>query len=290
MASLFSFHAAPSGPIPVGLIPAVVEASPPCSDGLVVDYREAELIQCLIRRGTPHTVAPLPVGDIWIGIPLDKTGGDQKESGDSISATPPCSGGLVIERKRITDFEASFLDGRYREQRGRILSFCQPPTGHTQKESAGHQPLYLLEGAWSSLTGRITKKAMMKLLNRLTLRYQIPLLHTESVEETAEWVECLMEQWKEDPSSVKRTQELVKVTDGLHVHKKQNASDPKTFLVACLAQCPGLSVKMAESLAAAYPSLTQLLALSPKTLEEHNVGTRRLGPAVAKRLWGLLHV
>lgn len=266
MTSLFSFHQV-----------ALKETADPL---LVLDYREAELIQCLIRRGTPHTVSPLPVGDIWIGIPfIVETSEDQKEKDDSAAASPR-PGGLVVERKRMTDFEASFLDGRYREQRGRILSFCQ---------KGDHQPLYLLEGAWNSLTGRITKKAMIKLLNRLTLRYQIPLLHTESVEETAEWVECLMEQWKEDPSALRRTQELVKVTDGLHIQKKQNASDPTAFLVACLAQCPGLSVKMAESLVAAYPSLSSLLALTPKELEDHKVGARRLGPAVAKRLWGLLH-
>jgi ERCC4-type nuclease len=240
------------------------------SEELVVDYREAELIECLKQRGIPHTVAPLPVGDIWIGIPYPVE--ETKEPGQS--------GGLVMERKRITDFEASFLDGRYREQRGRILSFCQP---------SHHQPIYLLEGAWSTLTGRITKKALIKLLNRLTLRYQVPILHTLSTQETAEWVECLVEQWKEDPASVKRTQELVKVSDGLHVQKKQNASDPKAFLTACLAQCSGVSIKMADSLATTYPSLALLLSLTSKDLEAHKVGTRRLGPAVANRLWGLLH-
>jgi ERCC4-type nuclease len=242
---------------------------------LLVDYRETELIECLQRRGVPHRVEPLPVGDIWIGVPLEpKEPNDQKDQKESI--------GVVIERKRITDFEASFLDGRYREQRGRILSFCQP---------LGAQPIYLLEGAWTTLTGRITKKAMIKLLNRLTLRYQFPLLHTHSVEETAEWVECLLEQWTEDPTALKRTQELVKVSDGLHVHKKQNAADPKAFLMACLAQCSGISIKAAESLVGAYPTLTQIMSLTARELEDHRVagGNRRLGPAVAKRLWGLLH-
>ena len=254
------------------------------SNDLVVDYRETELIQQLTHRGLAHTVAPLPVGDIWIGVPFPvEEEKEAKEPGQSDTLAGK-TGGLVIERKRITDFEASFLDGRYREQRGRILSFCQQAPPQQQ-----HQPLYLLEGAWTSLTGRITKKAMIKLLNRLTLRYQLPILHTSSVQETAEWVECLLEQWKEDPASVKRTQELVKVSDGLHVQKKQNALDPKAFLVAALAQCPGVSVKVAESLATAFPSLALLLTLSPKDLEAHKVGARRLGPAVAKRLWGLLH-
>jgi ERCC4-type nuclease len=257
---------------------------------LIIDYRETELIECLQRRGVPHRVEPLPVGDIWIGVPEQKEQKEQKDQEQEQQEQQEQeeqqeqkgTGGLVIERKRITDFEASFLDGRYREQRGRILSFCQP---------LGAQPVYLLEGAWTTLTGRITKKAMIKLLNRLTLRYQLPLLHTHSVEETAEWVECLLEQWLEDPTALKRTQELVKVSDGLHVQKKQNAADPKAFLMACLAQCSGVSVRAAESLVGAYATLTQIMALTAKQLEDHRVagGNRRLGPAVAKRLWGLLH-
>lgn len=255
---------------------------------LLVDYREVELIECLQRKGVPHQVEPLPVGDIWIGVPYSIAA---IPMGDSLLGLPIANehkdqtehkeqAGLIVERKRVTDFEASFLDGRYREQRGRILSFCQ---------TLGAQPVYLLEGAWSSLTGRITKKAMIKLLNRLTFRYQLPLLHTHSVEETAEWIECLVEQWQEDPTALKRTQELVKVSDGIHVQKKQNAADPRAFLMACLAQCSGVSVRAAESLVRAYPTLTQVMALTAKELEDHRVGNRRLGPAVAKRLWGLLH-
>lgn len=244
---------------------------------LIIDYRETELIHCLERRGVSHRVESLPVGDIWIGVHFDQK--EQKQEQDQ-EQEKKRKGGLVIERKRITDFEASFLDGRYREQRGRILSFCH---------SLDAQPVYLLEGAWTSLTGRITKKAMIKLLNRLTLRYQLPLLHTHSVEETAEWIECMLEQWLEDPTALKRTQELVKVSDGLHVQKKQNASDPRAFLMACLAQCNGVSIHMAESLVTTYPTLTLIMALTAKQLEEHRVGARRLGPAVAKRLWGLLH-
>ena len=248
---------------------------------LIIDYRETELIECLVKRGVPHCVDSLPVGDIWLGLPAPSTSSPSsppapEEKGDTVGVA---SSGLVIERKRITDFEASFLDGRYREQRGRILSFCQN----------GAQPIYLLEGSWNSLTGRITKKAMIKLLNRLTLRYQLPLLHTESVEETAEWVQCLAEQWTEDPTALKRTQDLVKVSDGIHVQKKKNALDPHAFTTACLAQCPGVSVKMADSLVATYPTLSRIMALSLKELEEHKVGARRIGPAVAKRLWDLLH-
>ena len=221
---------------------------------ILIDYRETELIKFLQFRNIPHTVESLLVGDIWIGVNREKKEQpdplDEKDQKESEEQKPKEHNGWIIERKTIKDFEASFLDGRYREQRGRILSYCQ---------ESGAQPMYVLEESWSSLSGRIAKKALMKLLNRLQLRYDIPVTHTRSAEETVEWIESLWEQWKEDPSALKRTKELVKVSDGIHIQKKANAADPKTFLLTCLANCPGVSVKMAESLVTLYPTLTRIM-------------------------------
>jgi ERCC4-type nuclease len=251
-----------------------------------IDYREEELLRILLPPspapasgssdplGSAFLIesAPLLVGDIWIGVREEK---DTEEK-----ATEGNRGGLVIERKRMADFEASFLDGRYREQRGRILAFCQAHQA---------QPLYLIEGPFSAGTGRLPKKTLMKLLNRLLLRYQIPMIHTQSAKESAEWIQATAEQWKEDATALQRTQEKVSVTDGLHIQKKQNASDPRQFALACLAQCPGVSVKMAESLMGTYPSLTAILQLTAKEIEQHKVGARKIGPVVSQRLYGLLH-
>ena len=202
---------------------------------------------------------------IWIGV-----GEDEKMM----------EGGLIIERKTIRDFEASFLDGRYREQRGRILSFCQENKT---------QPIYLLEGAWSSSTGRLQKKAILKLINRLTLHYQIPILHTDSIHETSEMLLTLVDQWKEDPKSLQRTNELVKVSDGIHIQKKVNAMGHRQFGVSCLAQCPGVSVKMAEVLIDTYGSLKNVMNITQKELEQIKVGNRKVGPVVSKRLLDLLN-
>ena len=226
-----------------------------------VDTRESELITIL----APASVKALPIADIWIGINDD---GNMAE------------GGIVIERKSIRDLEASVLDGRYREQRGRILAFCQE---HKT------QPMYLLEGAWSSTTGRLQKKALMKIIHRLIFHYQIPVMHTQNVQETAELIQTLIEQWKEDPTSVQRTTELVKVTDGIHVQKKANAADPKQFAIACLAQCPGVSVKMSEAIITAFGTIKATMNAGVKDIEQVKVGTRKVGPVVSKRLHDMLN-
>ena len=225
-----------------------------------LDTRETELIQRL-----PTTVKALPVGDIWIGT----TDAGLQE------------GGLVIERKSIRDLEASILDGRYREQRGRILAHC-----HETKT----QPMYILEGSLSSSTGRLQKSALMKFIQRLIFHYQIAVMQTQSVQETAELVETLVEQWKEDPKTLQRTTELVKVSDGIHVQKKANAADPTQFAIACLAQCPGVSVKMAEALIAQFGGLKALMNAPQKEVEQVKMGARKVGPVVSKRILELLNV
>jgi len=234
----------------------------------IIDTREAELIKLL----PGSIVKQLPVADIWIGT------NDKEED----SATPfgVKEGALLIERKSIRDFEASILDGRYKEQRGRILAFCQE---HKT------QPMYILEGSLSSGTGRLQKKALMKMLNRLIHRYQIPVMQTASVQETAELIQALVEQWTEDPTSLQRTTELVKVTDGIHVQKKGNALDHRQFAISCLAQCPGISVKMAMALMDAFGSLKAIMEADSKAVEGIKVGSRKVGPVVSARLHGMLN-
>jgi len=227
---------------------------------MFLDTRESELIQ----RIPDAVVKQLSVGDVWIGT-----------NDEGIM-----EGGLIIERKSIRDLEASILDGRYKEQRGRILSFCQ---------ESKSQPMYILEGALSSATGRLQKKALMKFIHRLIFHYQIPVMQTQSVQETSELVQTLMEQWKDDPASLQRTTELVKVTDGIHVQKKANAADPTQFAISCLAQCPGVSVKMAEQLVQTCGSLQGILTKTAVELEVIKVGARKVGPVVSKRLYELLH-
>lgn len=231
-----------------------------------LDNRESDLIKMAeSQTAVPFDVKQLPIGDIWIGMTLD---GKIAENG------------LVAERKSIRDLEASILDGRYREQRGRILAFC-----HENKT----QPLYILEGSLSSLTGRLQKKALLKFINRLVFRYQIPVIQTAHTGETFEALMALSEQWQEDPAALQRTTELVKVSDGIHIHKKSNAADPKQFTITTLAQCPGVSVKIAEQIVATFGGLKEIMATPSIDIENVKVGTRRIGPAVAKRLCELLN-
>jgi ERCC4-type nuclease len=223
---------------------------------IVLDTREHGLLG--LFPDTP--VQQLPVGDCWI---------------KSQSQETPT---LVIERKTTADFEASFLDGRYREQRTRLLAYCAE---HKAKA------LYILEGGLDGRKRSLERSALQKLVHRLSLRYGVAVLYTKSLEDTAETLKILASQINEDPKVFEGEQ--LSYTDVMHTTKKANKDDPKAFACGALQGCPGISAKSACAIWEAIGSWHALLNLEEKGLAEIKVGERRLGPAVAKRLWTLLH-
>jgi len=227
----------------------------------ILDVRERELVR---RLGWP--TRNLPVGDVWIGVDL------------SGSLAP---GGIVAERKSAADLEASILDGRYREQRTRLLSHCQ---------TNGFRPLYIIEGELDRINGRLAKQALRKFLTRLTIRYGVPVLQTESTEDTSKLCQELAAQLKEDPR-VFMTEEAAKVqyTDTISVYKKGNRDDPAVFASAVLQNCTGISAAGAAAVLAAYPTLAAVWAATAQQLAAVVVGKRKLGLVVAQRLYDLLH-
>ncbi len=226
------------------------------SMSIVLDTREHGLLTLFPGTSTQQ----LPVGDCWINIASQET---------------PV---LVIERKTTADFEASFLDGRYREQRTRLLAYCSQ---HKAKA------LYILEGGLDGRRRSMERSALQKLIHRLLLRYGVSVLYTRTLEDTAETLKILASQLAEDPKVFEGEQ--LGYTDVMHITKKANKDDPKAFACAALQGCPGISAKSAGAIWEATGTWQKLLDSDEKTLAEIKVGERRLGPAVAKRLWNILH-
>jgi hypothetical protein len=109
-------------------------------------------------------------------------------------------------------------------------------------------------------------------------------------EETALLLKGLADYHKEDPTQFTRSTAPLRAVDTIHVVKKSNAADPKQFHMACLAQCPGVSATVAEAITTAFPSWSEFMAASEiaiATIVQPN--GRKVGPAVAKRLWNLFH-
>ena len=228
----------------------------------VVDTRERDLLPLL----SPWPARTLPVGDIWIAL-----------SGEEVAP-----GGIVAERKSTDDLEASILDGRYREQRTRLTTYCQ------QK---GARPLYIIEGMMDRIWGKLTQDTLQKYLNRLMLRYGVAVIHTESLDGTAALCKLLASQISADAAVFAATDPTaVTYSSTVSVSKRGNKEDPKNFAACALQGCPGVSSAAADAvLAACGGTLSGVWRTEEALLAAVLVGKRKLGPVVAKRLFALLH-
>ena len=189
----------------------------------------------------------------------------------------------MIERKTVADLEASIKDGRYREQRLRLLTYC----GET-----GARPLYIIEGNLDRLNAtRFQGNTLRKFLHRLQIRYSVPVIQTESLESTASICAVLLDQWTTDKDVFKAEDGAKKdYAASVTVHKRGNKEDPAVFASMVLQQCPGVSAAIAKAILEKGANLTGVWALSEKDVAAVQVtAKRKVGPALAKRLWTLLH-
>lgn len=227
---------------------------------ILFDYREHELLTFFPGAKT----ATLPVGDIWIGV-----------SGEQI-----LQGGIVLERKAISDMESSMSDGRYREQRTRLQGFAQENGCHLG---------YVFEGSLNRAY-RFSKEVLLKWLVRLPFIHKIPYFQTSSAEDTALLVRTLSECWQKDQTDF-REGKTTNYTTTIRTHTKgEQRDDPHNFAISVLSCCKGISSTTAEAILKIKPSLEAIMATSEAEFAGMQISDKRkLGPAAAKKLYGLLH-
>lgn len=246
---------------------------------ITLDVRERQLIEEMTRMGIPFTTAALDAGDIlFTNSPLRVSGGSPL---------------LVIERKSHADFAASNTDGRYREQRARLLSM----------KAAGVAVLYMLEGAFGgggdgsgwmgSKAGQTSEETLKRLTTRLMLRYGVPVLFTESIPDTALWCSTLLAQLTEDPtvfvpdSAVAGAAVVAGFTAALNTAKKGNKTAGGTAY-AMLSAVPGLGAKRIEALLATV-TIADLVGMTKEEIAALTTGGKKLGPKLGETLFDALH-
>jgi ERCC4-type nuclease len=147
--------------------------------------------------------------------------------------------------------------------------------------------MYIIEQGLKGKTRTLQPQALQKLLNRLMLRYGVAVWLTESTLDTVHALQILEDQFNTDSSVF--IADTLSYTDVMHTAKKDNTGDPRVFAVSCLVNCPGVSSKAAGALIEAFGSLNSVMQQSEAVLADIKVGTRRFGPAAAKKLLALLN-
>jgi ERCC4-type nuclease len=231
------------------------------------DYREKALLRLASTTGPAKEISP-SVGDIWIG---------------DMSGTDLLAGGVILERKTGADLEASILDGRYSEQRGRLLAYA-----NQHKVAIG----YVIEGILDRFDARLTESALLKHITRLQFHHRIPVIQTASLQETLRIATLIEEQWVKDKGQFSWQSEIGSTATPVAAsYVKATCRDsPEAFMLGVLTQCRGVSEAIARSILEKYPRLSDLLTVSVVDLAAVSVGEKRkVGKAVAERLHGLLH-
>jgi ERCC4-type nuclease len=228
---------------------------------VAVDNREHDLIGCLKTMEFPFSVETLDVGDIVL------RDSDNKDV-------------LTIERKTFKDWEASIIDGRYKEQKHRLLG-------------VGHRVLYLLEGSQlkHKKRMRISENALRGSLLNTSIRDGVPIVRTASLEDTALLVTELERRFTGSGKNrtgiaAPKISARVKVGEA-HASKRARMNDPKIIVMRQLMCIPGVSENVAHAIVAACGTTKEEVREKLKdsgAFAEIKIGKRKLGKKLTEKI------
>lgn len=200
-----------------------------------VDFREESLLEELRKHECciPIISKNLEVGDIQI-----------------IHTTNNLC--LTFERKTTADLAASIKDGRYKEQKCRLLSTF--PARHIT---------YIIENGYvlpgKDMHGLSAATIEGAYVNTM-YRDGIHVVFTKHVSDTAQWVLAVAKRCVADPDK------YIVATTSVEYHqqckvktRKIDNITPSTCYLMQLCQIPGVSKKIAECIQQTYPTLMHLI-------------------------------
>lgn len=232
---------------------------------LYIDTREKKLLPHITIN---YTEKQLELGDIFIDSPNYK---------------------IMIERKTITDFNASLQDGRYRNQKLRLLEWRNMINDDVIKKI-----IYILED-----NGDTKDKSYWGAIINAALRDNIFVIQSISITKTAELIEDMKKKIDENKiSSLKNTKCDIHL-EGL---KKGDYSTPENFYIGQLTLIPGISKTIAIILVETFPTLRILMNTIQENLENETItfrkrlhflsnikiNNRRLGEKLAEKICNYL--
>ena len=140
------------------------------------------------------------------------------------------------------------------------------------------------------LWGKLSQETLQKYLNRLMLRYGVPVVHTESIDATAALCKTLASQISAEPSVFVAADPAALSYSSTVKVSKQGNMDANNFALCTLQGCPGVSNAVSVAILAAFGgTLADVWAAEETAIAAVAVGKRKVGPVVAKRLYNLLH-
>lgn len=193
---------------------------------------------------------------------------------------------LIIERKSMNDLYSSIQDGRYKEQKIRLLN---------------NYPLskivYIIEGVLNSKTKFFKNSKVITegaLLN-MAFRDKITILRTTDLKETSDTIYRLGNKIVKHPEFFmsEKVETKSNYLDSVKICKKDNMT-PSLCNIVQLCQIPGVSKNIASSILDKYRSLSNLILEYEKLddvktkiilLKDLPNNNRKIGPVISKRIY-----
>lgn len=231
----------------------------PCPVVVEIDNREQHLIKHIADMGIDviHVkVVSLDVGDIRISY------------NDTVI--------LIIERKTLSDLYSSIRDGRYKDQKFRLLDNYD-----------NNKVMYVIEGNLLNNTMDHTQKESIKsaIINTM-VRDNIKVHNVQDVKQTAEFIKDIAirlakhpEKYTERNTNSGNLQTIAKHTKGAYV-------TPENVFVGMLCQVPGVSTTTASKIAEHYQSIKSFINnASEDELKNLKLNSgRKIGPKLANQI------
>ena len=192
---------------------------------------------------------------------------------------------VIVERKTYADWGKSLTDGRYAEQKARMLSALHHG-GASEDDDGGEQAatvaavLYVVEGpiqGWAGTVGghmgavsMMTNAQLEAAIVMTSVRDGVPVLRASDAAHTAELVGYLYTKLSEG-GALQAPPPHLQAGDGpgyaalVKTRKRDNMTTATTWEVM-LAQVPGMSATKAAAVAKAYPTLSALATAAERDL------------------------
>lgn len=223
---------------------------------LSIDYRENSIITKLKdRTDLCYTIDNLPIGDFII------------YKDNSIK--------LIIERKTYLDLSASITDGRFREQKTRLLE-------------SGSSILYIIEGVKNNVKDKL-RSACNGAIQNMIYKHNINVMFTCDVSDTIDNI-CML---------IKKIQNgdiLSEVNEGeehkVKLFSKSDKINSNLFSLQ-LSVIPGVSLNISNKLSDKFKNMKTLIKYLEENNEEslseiHITEKRKLGRALSKKIYECL--
>jgi crossover junction endonuclease MUS81 len=232
---------------------------------LEIDYREKAIIKYFedYKPDINYTITNLTIGDFVL-----------KDSNDIY---------YIIERKTIMDLASSITDGRFREQKQRLLDSIGTPD----------KIVYILEGTKNqNKFGSISKPIIDSSILNLIFRHKYKVIHTSNDVSTYETLLSLYKKLK--------MKELDKLPDTtMKIIKKSDAITNNMF-AHMLSVIPGVSMNISKKITETYTTLPILINTYEKIVDISErekllssiqvTDKRKLGIALSKKIYNSLYI